>query len=282
MSYILPCRLFSQPTGLSQADPQFSIINIPVNKYFPANEILKPFDSIHQISGLSISADIKLNSDTSLVRVILIDDSNREFLVYETFPLISGVPEFSVDSAGEETMVLHGIIPAAIRIELLDASVFLKEISLNTGPNKVEARSWQAEQNADKIRKINRHIAESGGKWVAGETSVSILTYEEKKQLFGGNIPNLQGFEYYKGGIFVMPGSLNRANSIRKNDSLYVPEYSWKNRHGEDWVTPVRSQGNCGSCWAFAATGATELFVNLYYNKHIDYDLAEQQLVSCI
>jgi uncharacterized protein (TIGR02145 family) len=153
---------------------------------------------------------------------------------------------------------------------------------LNAGSNKMEARSWQADQNADKIRKINRHIAETGGKWVAGETSVSILTYEEKKQLFGGNIPNLQGFEYYKGGIFVMPGSLQGANSIRKNDSLYVPGYSWRNKHGEDWVTPAKSQGNCGSCWAFAATGATELFVNLYYNRHIDYDLAEQQLVSCI
>jgi uncharacterized protein (TIGR02145 family) len=279
---ILPCRLYSQATGLSQAGPQFSIINIPVNKYFPANEILKPFDSINQISGLSISADVKLNSDTSLVRVVLIDESNREYLVYETFPLISGVPEFSVDSAGEETMVLHDVIPLAIRIELIDASVFFKEISLNTGSNMLETRMWQADQNEDKIRNINQHIAETGGRWVAGETPVSILTYEEKKQLFGGNIPNLQGFEYYKGGIFVMPGSLHNVKSTRKNDSLYVPEYSWRNRHGENWVTPAKSQGNCGSCWAFAATGATELFVNLYYNRHIDYDLAEQQLVSCI
>ncbi len=279
---IFPNRLFSQATVLSQPVSPSGVIKIPVNKYFPANQIFKPFDSIRQISGLSISADVKFDSDTSLVRVILIDELNREYLVYEAFPLISGVPEFSVDSAGEETMVLKNIIPAAIRIEVVHASVLLKEIALNTGPNKMEARRWQADQNAEKIRNINRHIAESGGKWFAGETSISILTYDEKRQLFGGNVPNLQGFEYYKGGIFVMPGSLQDINSTRKNDSLYVPEYSWKNRHGEDWVTPVRSQGNCGSCWAFAATGATELFVNLYYNKHIDYDLAEQQLLSCI
>lgn len=279
---ILPCRLYSQSAGLAQTGPQSSITKIPVNKFFPTNEILKPFDSIRHVSGLSISANVKLNSDTSLVRVILVDELNREYMVYETFRLISGVSEFSADSAGEETMVLHDIIPVAIRIELIDASVYLKEISLNTGQNKVEARSWQAEQNTDKIRKMNRHIAETGGKWFAGETSVSILSYEEKKQLFGGNLPNLQGFEYYKGGIFVMPGSKQGTGSSRINDSLYVPEYSWRNRHGEDWVTPVRNQGNCGSCWAFAATGATELLVNLYYNKHIDYDLAEQQLVSCI
>jgi uncharacterized protein (TIGR02145 family) len=241
-----------------------------------------PFDSIRQISGLSISADIRFNSDTALVRVILVDQFNREFLVLETFPLISGVTEFSVDSAGDETMVLKNMQPVALRLELIDASVFLKEISVNTGTNPLQALSWQAEQNADKIRKLNRHIAERGGKWFAGETSVSMLTYEEKKQLFGGNLPNLQGFEYYKGGIFVVPGTRLETSTIRKNDSLYVPVYSWRNRHGEDWVTPVRNQGNCGSCWAFAATGATEMFVNLYYNKHIDYDLAEQQLVSCI
>jgi hypothetical protein len=105
---------------------------------------------------------------------------------------------------------------------------------------------WQADQNEDKIRNINQHIAETGGRWVAGETPVSILTYEEKKQLFGGNIPNLQGFEYYKGGIFVMPGSLHNVKSTRKNDSLYVPEYSWRNRHGENWVTPAKSLGICG------------------------------------
>jgi uncharacterized protein (TIGR02145 family) len=279
---ILPCRLFSQATFLSQAISNSGITEIPIKKFFSSNEVLKPFDSINKIAGLSISADIKFSSDTALVRVILVDILNREYLVCESFPLISGSRDFSVDSAGEETMVLKNIVPAALRVELTDASVLLKEISLNTGTNKLETRKWQADQNSEKISNINRHIVETGGKWFAGETSVSVLTYEEKKQLFGGNVPNLQGFEYYKGGIFVMPGFRPEAYSIRKNDSLYVSEYSWRNRHGEDWVTPARNQGNCGSCWAFAATGATELLVNLYYNRHIDYDLAEQQLVSCI
>ena len=28
------------------------------------------------------------------------------------------------------------------------------------------------------------------------------MTYQQKKQLFGGTLPNLKGFDYYKGGIF--------------------------------------------------------------------------------
>ncbi len=144
------------------------------------------------------------------------------------------------------------------------------------------------EQTNAKIIKINKNLEERNIPWIAGETSISQLSYQEKKALFGGTLPNLYGFEYYTGGIFVMPGALEDESQIDYNavtagsgDSPYVKEFSWTDCHGRNWVTPVKNQGACGSCWAFAAVGATELMVNLYYNQPLNLDLSEQQIVSC-
>lgn len=53
-----------------------------------------------------------------------------------------------------------------------------------------------------------------------------------------------------------------------------------------DWstlgkVTPVRNQGNCGSCWAFSAIGAVESEVMIKRGLSTGPNLSEQQLVSC-
>ena len=127
---------------------------------------------------------------------------------------------------------------------------------------------------------INENNCKNHKLWRAEATGISIMSWEEKKRVLGIDercCPT--GFEYYSSGIFEMGNSDNLIRS--SNTSPYVDSFDWRNRHGINWITSVKDQSTGGSCWAFAAVGVTEALVNLYYNKRLDYDLSEQEVVSC-
>ncbi len=71
------------------------------------------------------------------------------------------------------------------------------------------------------------------------------------------------------------------STSLEKSRATYVSEFSWRDRHGTDWVTPVKDQGYCKASWAFAGVATIEHHTNLFFNRHIDTDLSEQEAISC-
>mgnify|MGYP006279908181 CR=1 FL=1 len=57
--------------------------------------------------------------------------------------------------------------------------------------------------------------------------------------------------------------------------------FDWRDYQGINWMTPVRDQGGCGSCWAFSAVGVVEAVYNIANDDPtLDKDLSEQYLVS--
>ncbi|MBN2457647.1 DUF333 domain-containing protein, partial [Candidatus Woesearchaeota archaeon] len=62
----------------------------------------------------------------------------------------------------------------------------------------------------------------------------------------------------------------------------YPLSFDWRSYGGDNWITPVKDQMDCGSCWAFAAVGVAEAKINLNLDDSgYGIDLSEQDLVSC-
>lgn len=128
---------------------------------------------------------------------------------------------------------------------------------------------------ADDLATINKNIKDKGAHWVAGETSISKLTPEAQKRRVGALKPPLSDDEHKAA-----------AAELSFLSTLTVPSsFDWRSATGTyvgNYVTPIRDQGNCGSCWAFATTGALESQVLLGENSPgLDVNLSEQTLVSC-
>lgn len=266
---------------------------ITVDQSFTKSTEIFPFDKdVNKIYGLDASANIELNGGKSSVRLILIDNNFNEYLIYESYNLLlEEEASFSIENICEETSILGHVKPYSIQIEIENAQLELKSLSYSTameqGKNIATIKKEKKKaQNDEKINKINQNLKKKGKHWVAGSTSVSELSYAERKKLYGqSTFP--AGFEYYAGGVISASSTKSTSTegstlkSATTPSSPYVDEWDWKDRHGKNWITPVTDQGLCGSCWSFATTGATEAMTNLFYNQLLNLDLSEQDLVSC-
>lgn len=120
-------------------------------------------------------------------------------------------------------------------------------------------------QDAPDLDAIRQAIGVNGWSFEVSDRFTSTLTPEQRANLRGYRPP--AGYE----------ADLQKNLRIYPTAEKALPSsLSWRELGG---VTPVKNQGSCGSCWAFAATAELESFVKIYYG--LETDLSEQQVVSC-
>ncbi len=74
----------------------------------------------------------------------------------------------------------------------------------------------------------------------------------------------------------------NSRNDITDTTRGYTsPSLDWRNKDGQNWVSQIKDQGACGSCWAFSANGVMESRVKIDLNN-VGYsvDLSEQDALT--
>jgi len=262
--------------------------SITIDETFSKTLEINPFkEQGKKIYGLAASADIDFSSADGWVRLVLLDQDFNEHLLLESYPNLNGTNHVSLNDYAEETALLDGVVPYTLRVELNNASIEIRNLSYSTKGDVIsdynkQKKEKHSAQNKDKIERLNKNLKAKGQNWIAGETSVSQLSYGERKKLYGqGTFPG--GFEFYAGGV-ISTETASTSGIIEKSaiiSSPYVDEWDWRDRHGKNWISPITNQGSCGSCWAFASTGATEAMVNVFFNQQINLDLSEQDVLSC-
>jgi cathepsin L len=145
---------------------------------------------------------------------------------------------------------------------------FVQRYNKHYAPHEFSARFAVFRQNLDYI---NGYNALNTGVTL-GVNEFADLTHEEFLKRYTGLNISLATAPATTENVVVPPRNYTcPAGSIAPNSSC-----DWR---GSNAVTPIKNQGQCGSCWAFSTTGSVEGATALKSGKLVS--LSEQNLVDC-
>ena len=120
--------------------------------------------------------------------------------------------------------------------------------------------------SAQTVSETQAAIKAKGGNWVAGDNPMSRLTLDQKRNTLG---------------LLLSPASELPPPASHPSTVGLPSSIDWRN-NGGNYVSDIKSQGMCNSCWAFSTTAAVESAI-MIANKtpNANLDLMEAVLISC-
>jgi len=103
--------------------------SIKIEKVFTKSVEIFPFKG-EVVNSLGITANVYLESDTSLARIILVGKDGTESLIYEGNDVYENSDKITLTDFSEETSILRGLSPLSIKLQLIGSRVELKSISI--------------------------------------------------------------------------------------------------------------------------------------------------------
>ncbi|HOP48842.1 MAG TPA: C1 family peptidase [Desulfobacteraceae bacterium] len=128
---------------------------------------------------------------------------------------------------------------------------------------------------ADTLEDIRAIIKHNGYNFTVGHNWVFDMPAEEKERFFSRRPPVTTGKTLAKED----PGLLSRYLGMELPSS-----FDWRNYNGHSYIGAIRDQGNCGSCYAFAACAAAEGTYNRANGRYDGrcVDFSEAFIIWCL
>jgi len=133
--------------------------------------------------------------------------------------------------------------------------------------DSIETLERRFEVFRDNLRTIISHNLNSHNNFTLGVNQFADLTSTEYKSKYTGG---------FSRDSLTKPIISSSCVMFRPTGKAVPETVDWRTQNA---VTPVKDQGQCGSCWSFSATGAMEGAWSIAKKELVS--LSEQQLVDC-
>lgn len=120
------------------------------------------------------------------------------------------------------------------------------------------------------LNTLRETLATAKARWTAKSTPLDALTDQERRARLGVIVNESDRQSAMQRAAAPAPGEAG----------AFAPSVDWRNRNGRNYVTPVKDQGNCGSCVSFCTVATTEAMALIQHDQTLDLSEADAHFCS--